>query len=83
MPVLEFLNGRELDIVSFNWIETLRPSFVRVIKSGSEVTCDAWHWRVTIYLRENSRTIDRIEQEVTVGLNFVDHGADLRNRFGV
>jgi hypothetical protein len=84
MPVLQFLDGKKLSPELFGWIESLRPPLVRIVRFGHAVTCDAWHWRVTIYLREDNTTIDRIEQEVIVGLHGdVEHGADLRGRTGV
>ena len=80
-PVLEFLWGQVLDRVTFNWVEALRPVYVRIIEYGQGQTCDAMPWRVTINLNEDGKTIRRISQEVNVGLSGdVQHGHDLRCR---
>jgi hypothetical protein len=83
MPVLEFLNGRQLTRMAFNWLLAVKPTWVRIVRYGQPMTCDAVTNRVTIHLKEDGVTIDRIEQEVNVGLEGVEHGADLRAKTGI
>ncbi|HYE57390.1 MAG TPA: hypothetical protein VD948_02745 [Rhodothermales bacterium] len=90
IPVLEFLRGKPWDDLAANMLAALRPSFVRVANVRSAVTCDAIGWRVTVWIREDDKTIDRIDQEVEVGLEgelpggrVLQHGHDLMCQLGV
>lgn len=76
IEVLSFLNGRPWDWVALAYVHALRPSSIRVTEGG--VTCDSRRWRVTVYLKEGTRLINRITQEVEVGLpEGVAHGSAL------
>jgi len=76
--VLEFLNDRPFDDVAKGYIHALRPSNIRLIKNGI-VKSDSVSWRVTIFLEKGF--IDKIEQEVQVGLyGDVKDGHDLELR---
>lgn len=83
MPVLEFLKGKPLTSRTFNWVLAVKPSWVRIVQYGQPMTCDALTDRVTIMLKEDGMTIDRIEQEVRVGLEDAEHGADLCAKTGL
>lgn len=80
IPVLEFLWGKKLTEVTFNWLACVRPSMVRIIKSGGGETTDAWPWRVTMYLAYDDNTIAGITQEAVVGCAGVYDGHDLMCR---
>jgi hypothetical protein len=62
---LEFLKGQPYDELAMGYVQSLRPSMVRICKDRA--TLDMRQWRVTIWLDEKSN-IKRIEQEVHVGL---------------
>lgn len=66
VPVLPFLNGKELNDEAYSWIHSLRPSVIRISRGGTHA--DAYTWRVTIYLEKDSDIITRIEQEVQYAL---------------
>jgi len=75
IEVLEFLKGRKWDQLALNWVHSVRPSCIRVTDCG--VTCDAWGWRVTVYV-DKDKTIKKITQEVEVGLTGgYENGHDL------
>jgi hypothetical protein len=77
VDVLPDLVGRKLDEAAFGMIHSLRPSIIRV--SRGEVLCDAWPWRVTVWVTPDDRIIE-ITQEVEVGLPLgVQHGGHLRH----
>jgi len=78
ISVLEFLRGQPWDNLVLNYLSALRPSCARVIKHNGWETADSVNWRVTIYLREDNRTVQRIEQEVEVGLRGARHGHGLQ-----
>ena len=81
VPVLQFLWGQELTLITFGWIHSLRPSYVRIIDNGHSETCDAMPGRVTINLADDNKHIAKIDQEVSVSLyGDVEHGHDLRVR---
>lgn len=61
VDVLPFLIGRPMDAVSWGWLESLRPSSIRV--SYGEVKCDSRAWRVTVILSQKM-LIESITQEV-------------------
>lgn len=76
---LQFLHGKPWDDVALGYVHGLRPSRVRVVDGGIQL--DAQEWRVTVWLKEDSKTIESIDQEVQVGLpEGVRHGADLDSR---
>jgi len=75
IDVLPFLTGKPYDNLAWNWILALRPSCVRECRDGW-VTLDACSNRVTIYIGKDN-LIERISQEVSVGLIGVHHGHDL------
>lgn len=75
IEVLEFLKGKAWDDVALGYVHSLRPSHVRV--TDGMVQLDAQVWRVTVFVTE-ANTIERIEQEVEVGLpDGVPHGHGL------
>lgn len=61
IEVLDFLNGRELDDISFGWLDSVRPSVIRI--THGEIKCDSHLWRVTVYLTKTN-LIEKIVQEV-------------------
>lgn len=65
LPVLQFLWGHPWNDLALCYVHSLRPSSLRV--TGGEITCDSRTWRVTVFLKDDLRTIDRIEQAVEVG----------------
>lgn len=75
---LEFLSGQPWNNLALNYVMALRPSAIRVIRHGGMMTADAYTWRVTVFLREDNRTIDRIEQECNVGSIGANCGHDLQ-----
>ena len=62
---LAFLHGRKWDDLALGFIHALRPSSVRVVKTGAWLNSS--NWRVTVWLNADD-TIRVIEQEVAVGL---------------
>lgn len=78
--VLPDLEGKPWNDVTTAYLRSLRPSVVRVVPGGGEVTSDAKLWRVTVFLTP-SGLIETIEQEVEVDLpEGVEHGHALRCR---
>lgn len=75
--VLEGLWGRPWDAAALNFLRALRPSAIRV--TDGTVTLDNRLWRVTVFLREDNRTIRSIEQEVEVGDRGFRNGQDASN----
>lgn len=81
VEVLHFLNGKPWDDVALAFVESLRPTHLRVISPGKGTQIDAQTWRVTVYLNDDDKTIEKIKQEVQVGLpDDVQHGGDLLGR---
>ena len=79
LQVLTLLYGLPWDEYAMNWVDTLRPSRVRVSTNGW-VNSDAMHWRVTVYVDEH-QLIQRIVQEVVVGLRGgLENGHEARLR---
>lgn len=76
LHVLQELWGTPWNAAAANFLQCLRPSSVRV--TTGEVTLDASTWRVTVFLTEDNR-IQRIEQEVEVGLVGFRNGQDASN----
>ncbi len=75
LPVLLDLWGTAWNAAAANFLQCLRPSMVRVIGYRQSVTLDIANWRVTVYLDTDNK-IDRIEQEVKVGLVGFRNGHD-------
>lgn len=75
--VLPELRGRAWDAAALNLMQALRPSAIRVIGPDGFCTADATHWRVSVFLEDDNRTIRRIEQEVEVGLRGCRYGQDV------
>lgn len=73
--VLEFLWGQPWNNLALNYVRSLRPSIVRVVKDGC--CCDAKTWRVTVWLKDDDVTIKSIEQEVEVGVHGSTNGHEL------
>jgi hypothetical protein len=74
---LRQLHGRAFSQAALGVIQGLRPSRLRVIRPGQGAHLDACAWRVTVHLRDGS-VIDRIEQEVIVGLpEGIENGDEL------
>jgi hypothetical protein len=73
LDVLPELIGRPWNNAAANFLECLRPSAVRVTHGA--ITCDAHHWRVTVYLTPDNM-IRKIEQETVVGLVGFRNGSD-------
>jgi hypothetical protein len=75
--VLPELVGRQFDEAALGMIHSLRPSIIRV--SRGEVLCDAFAWRVTVWVTPDDQIIE-VTQEVEVGLpRGVQHGGHLRH----
>lgn len=66
LEVLSFLNGETWNEIALGYVHSLRPSHIRVVRGGTQM--DAQTWRVTVHLNKDDKTIDRITQEVQVGL---------------
>lgn len=64
--LLPELVGKPWDDKALGCVQMLRPSYIRVTQGT--VKLDARVWRVTVYLEEDNITINRIDQEVEVGL---------------
>ena len=77
ISMLEFLYGMKLDELTFNYIYSLNPTSVRIVGPNDVLACDCYHGRVTIRIDDECR-IEKIDQEVNVGLNGCEHGHDLR-----
>ncbi len=77
MPVLEFLWGKEWNELTHNYVQALQCDAVQVIPPNGEMKSDAWLWRVTVFIDPETKIIDRIEQEVEVGLRGATCGHDL------
>lgn len=79
LPVLEELWGRSWNAGAANFIQSLRPSGVRIIRHMEGQTANTSLWRVTVQLAEGNTHIERIIQEVEVaGVGF-RNGQDARN----
>jgi hypothetical protein len=78
LPVLQSLWGTPWNAGAANFLQCLRPSGVRVIAPREGMTLDAVHWRVTVVITEEG-SIERIEQEVEVGLVGFRNGQDAHN----
>ena len=76
IPVLEFLWGEPWNNLALDFVHTLRPSSVRVSNTGWW-SVDSRCWRVTVALKRDNKTIERIEQEVEVGLHSAKNGHNL------
>ena len=77
LPVLPDLVGRPWDQYALNMTSSLRPSDIRVVGPHEGLTLDCYSWRVTVFLKEDNRTIYWIEQEVNVGCVGAQHGHGL------
>jgi len=75
IPVLEFLWGLPWNNLARNYVTALRPSRIRV--TTGRITLDAVRWRVTVYLEEDARTIQKISQEVKISSWGAWNGSDL------
>lgn len=64
LSVLEFLWGQPWNNLALNFVSTLRPSSLRVTSDG--ITLDCCNWRVTVWLEKDNKTINRIEQSVSM-----------------
>lgn len=69
--------GQPWDKLSQNMIRALRPSMIREVWGGTKM--DHVVWRVTVWLEgsEEKPFIEKIQQEVEVDLEGVEHGHDL------
>lgn len=76
IPVLEFLYGQPWNNLALNYVMGLRPSAIRVTEGN--ITCDCHNWRVTVYLKNDKRTIKRIDQECELGCIGAECGQDLK-----
>jgi hypothetical protein len=76
LTVLPELTGRPWNNAAANFLVSLRPSAVRVTYGA--VTADSYAWRVTVTLNRDN-TIQRISQEVSVGLTGFRNGWDASN----
>ena len=76
VPMLESLWGQPWNNLALNYVLALRPTAIRV--STGCVTADAYTWRVTVFLKEDKRTIRRIEQECNTGSIGAENGWDLK-----
>lgn len=79
LPIFSELNGKPWNNLALDVICSLSPSFIRVIKPNyGGQTCDALTNRVTVYLREDNRTIDHISFEAQCASIGVRDGMDLK-----
>ena len=79
VETLSFLNGTKLDDVAMSWIDSLRPSSIRIRRIGDSCTKNVRSWRVTILVDQND-VIQEIGQEIGVGLyGEMQHGNDLQD----
>jgi hypothetical protein len=74
--VLQFLNGKPMNNLAWNWILSLRPSILEVVPYGVGVHMDCRLWRVRVHLNK-AGNIGSIRQEVRVGTVGVHNGHDL------
>jgi len=81
LPQLPFLKGKPWDQCALNYVHSLRPSSIRVVKPRQGVTADSSVWRVTVYLEDDERTIKSTSQEVSVGGVGCHGGEGLRRYF--
>ncbi len=65
LPMLTGLNGKPWNDMALALVMGLRPSAIRVCKPGDVLLDTSREWRVTVHLREDNRTIQSIEQEMT------------------
>ena len=63
--VLSELKGKPWDDIALAYISALRPSRIRV--TSGIINLDCHLWRVTVYV-DNFNIIERIEQEVRIGI---------------
>jgi hypothetical protein len=81
LPVAEHIWGKPWNGLALNVVQSLWPDGagpIRVVTGGECVTCDGMSGRVTVTLStKDSRTIERITQEVTVGLRGCRCGSDV------
>ena len=75
LPVLQFLIGRPWDDDALNVVHSLRPSRIRVVVGGEEKT-DSYPWRVHVYLDDQHRIVD-VVQQVEVGCVGRKNGNDV------
>lgn len=76
ITALPELTGYPWDEIALSYVQGLRPSSLRVVKA--EETTNAELWRVTVYLDDQDK-IKEIMQEVEVGLPpEINCGAELR-----
>lgn len=76
IEVLKHIWGKPWDEIALGYVNSLRPSTIRV--SGGAVHLDSKIWRVTVIVNEGN-FIHSIEQEVEVGLSEgIPHGHALR-----
>lgn len=81
VDVLHFLKDKPWDDVALAFVESLRPTHLRIVSPGKGIQLDSQTWRVTVYLNEDDKTIKWIQQEVQVALpDDVQHGGDLLGR---
>jgi len=76
VPVLEFLWNKPWNNLALNYVLGLNPSVIRVPDRGT--TLDCCSGRITVYLKEDKRTIASIKMEMKVGLFGCMDGHDLR-----
>ena len=79
VPQLQFLWGQPWNNLALDFVMALRPSAIRV--TDGCVTADCYHWRVTVYLEKDKRTIKHIDQECQVGTIGAECGHDLYLKF--
>lgn len=74
--VLPFLTGRRWDRYALAWVHGLRPSTIRVV--DGEEHMDARSWRVTVYVDNATKLIEKITQEIDVAcFGDIKNGHDL------
>lgn len=77
LDVLPFLYGKPWNNLALNLVMSLKPTAIRVINDSNGATCDAWAGRVTVWLENDGRTIESINQEAICGGIGVKCGEDL------
>ena len=67
LAVLTFLVGDPWDEIALAYLRSVRPSYIRVLKTYDEQTNDHIPWRVTVEVNKENEILS-IDQEVEVGL---------------
>lgn len=78
IKVLKELEGKPWNNLALSYLSVLRPSSIVVIGKGQPIHLDCQSWRVHVFLKDDNRTIDYIEQEVQIKTIGVKTGTDFQ-----